>query len=160
VREYCISTIREYHTGGLRFAVNLAHYERAMQASPRRTTAQLVQLYRQLVQNDQMRRSVALEWLRRRYPADAKAEMQRIVPHTELWFSIVDRVEPRLGAIARMNVEAIGSAAGCSSCGDPADDFLIVNGAEAMPGVPSLRLCPDCVAIRSGFGEIFAPIDD
>lgn len=160
MREYCISTIREYHTGGLRFAVNLAHYERAMQTSPRRTTAQLVQLYLQLVQNDHMRRTVALEWLRRRYPADARAEMQRIVPHTELWFSIVDRVEPRLGAITRMNIEAAGSAAGCSSCGDPADDFLIVNGAEAIPGVPSLRLCPDCVAIRSGYGEIFAPIDD
>jgi hypothetical protein len=160
MREYCISTIREYHTGGLRFAVNLAHYERAMQANSRLTTAQLVQLYRQLVQNDHMRRTVALEWLRRRYPADAKGELQRIVPHTELWFSIVDRVEPRLGAIARMNIQAAGSAAGCSSCGDPADDFLIVNGAEAIPGVPSLRLCPDCVAIRRSFGEFFAPIDD
>ncbi|WP_062346013.1 YiiX/YebB-like N1pC/P60 family cysteine hydrolase [Novosphingobium sp. CCH12-A3] len=160
LRAYCISTIREFHTGGLRFAVNLAHYERAMQASPRRTTAQLVQLYRQLVQNDHMRRSVALEWLRRRYPADAKAEMQRIVPHTELWFSMVDRVEPQLGIIARINIEATGSAAGCSSCGDPAHDFMIVNGAKAMPGVPSLRLCPDCAAIRSGFGEILMPIDD
>ncbi|GGN43489.1 hypothetical protein GCM10011349_07640 [Novosphingobium indicum] len=160
IRGYCIATIREYHTGGLRFAVNLAHYERAMQANPRRTTAQLVQLYRQLVQNDHMRRTVALEWLRRRYPPDAKTELQRIVPHTEWWFSIIDRVEPRLGVIARMNIKAAGSAAGCSSCGDTADDFLIVNGAEAMPGVPSLRLCPDCVAIRSGYGEIFAPIDD
>jgi hypothetical protein len=160
IRRYCISTIREYHTGGLRFAVNLAHYERAMQAGPRQTTSQLVQLYRQLVRNDHMHRSVALEWLRRRYPTDAKAEMQRIVPHTELWFSIVNRVEPRLGAIARMNIEAASSAAGCSSCGDPADDFLVVNGDEAMPGVPSLRLCPDCVAIRTGFGEILAPIDD
>lgn len=160
MRGYCISTIREYHTGGLRFAVNLAHYERAMQASSRRTTVQLVQLYRQLVKNDHMRRSVALAWLRRRYPADAKAEMQRIVPHTELWFSIVDRVEPRLGVIARMNIEATGTTTGCSSCGDPAHDFLIVNGADAMPGVPSLRLCPDCVAIRSGYGEIFASIDD
>jgi hypothetical protein len=160
MRGYCISTIREFHTGGLRFAVNLTHYERAMQASPRQTTAQLVQLYRQLVQNDHMRRTVALEWLRRRYPADAKAELQRIVPHTELWFSIIDRVEPRLGAIARMNIEAAGSAAGCSSCGDPADDFLIVNSAEAMPGVPSLRLCSDCMAIRSGCGEISVPIGD
>lgn len=160
MREYCISTIREFHTGGLRFAVNLAHYERTMHASPRRTIFQLVQLYRQLLQNDHMRRTVALGWLQRRYPADAKAEMQRILPHTKLWFSIVDRVEPRLGVIARMNIEASGTAACCSSCGDPADDFLIVNGAEAMPGVPSLRLCPDCAGIRSGNGEILAPIGD
>lgn len=69
---------------------------------------------------------------------------------------MIDRIEPRLGAIARMNIEATGSAAGCPSGVDPADDFPIVNGAEAMPGVPSLRLCPDCVAIRSGYGEILA----
>lgn len=31
-----------------------------------------------------MWQSVALEWLRRLYPADAKAEMQRIIPYTDL----------------------------------------------------------------------------
>lgn len=160
MREYCISTIGQFHTGGMRFAVNLAHYKGTMHASPRRTTFQLVQLYRQLVQNDHMRRIVALGWLDRRYPADARAEMQCILPHTKLRFSIVDRVEPRLGMIARMNIEASGTAACCSSCGDPADDFQIVNGAEAMPGVPSVRLCLDCAGIRSGNGEILAPIGD
>jgi hypothetical protein len=160
LREYCVSTVREFHTGGLRFAVNLAHYEHSMQDRPRVTTAQLLYLYRQLVRNDHMRRTVALEWLRRHYPADAKSELQRIVPHSDHWFSIVDRVEPRLGAIARMNIEASGSVDGCFACGDPAEDYLIVNGAEAMPGVPSLRLCADCVGIRSGNGEIFAPLAD
>lgn len=160
MREYCIGVIGEFHIGGLRFAVNLAHYERTMGAGPRLTTAQLLHLYRQLVRNDHMRRTVALRWLRHHYPADAKSALQRIVPHSELWFSIIDRVEPRLGALARANIQSAGTDAGCSSCGDPADDYLIVNGAEAMPGVPSLRLCPDCVAIRSGYGEIFAPIED
>lgn len=160
MREYCVSTIGEYHTGGLRFAVNLAHYERSMQDRPRVTTAQLLCLYRQLVHNDHMRRTVALEWLRRHYPEDARSGLQRIVPHSEFWFSIVDSVEPRLAAVARMNIEANGRVDGCSSCGDPADDYLIVNGAEAMLGVPSLRLCPDCVGMRSGNGEIFAPLGD
>lgn len=96
----------------------------------------------------------------RHYPEDARSELQRIVPHSEHCFSIVDRVEPRLGVLARIYIEATGSVDGCSSCGDPADDYLIVNGAEAMPGVPSLRLCRDCVGIRSGNGEIFAPLGD
>ncbi|WP_150293601.1 YiiX/YebB-like N1pC/P60 family cysteine hydrolase [Sphingobium estronivorans] len=51
--EYCLSTIREFHTGGLRFAVNLAHYQRALEANGRTTTTQLVALYRQLVMGDQ-----------------------------------------------------------------------------------------------------------
>lgn len=160
MRQYCKDMIREFHTGGLRFAVNLAHYERTMEAEPRLTTVQLLQLYRQLVRNDHMLRMVALKWLRRHYPTDAKAALQRIVPHSEHWFSIIDRVEPRLGALARANIQSAGTDASCSSCGEPANDYLIVNGAEAMPGVPSLRLCPDCLAIRSGFGEIFAPIED
>lgn len=166
LREYCVSVVREFHTGGLRFAVNLAAYEDSMQDRPRVTTAQLLYLYRQLVQNHQlvhnhhMRRTVALEWLRRHYPEDAKSELQRIVPHSVHWFAIVDQFEPRLGAIARINIEASGGVDGCSACGDPAEDYLIVNGAEAIPGVPSLRLCADCVGIRSGNGEIFAPLAD
>ena len=28
-----------------------------------------------------------------------------------------------------------------------------MNAAAAMPGVRSLRLCPDCLAIRRSFGE-------
>jgi hypothetical protein len=160
LRDYCISTIREFHTGGLRFAVNLAHYERSVQIDRRRTTSLLVTLYRQLVRNDQARRDVALAWLRRYFPADAKRYLERIVPHSELWFSIVNRVEPRLGAIARMNIERMETDYGCSSCGDAADDYLLVNSAEAMPGVPSLRLCSDCIAIRRDGGEILVPIED
>lgn len=160
LREYCVGTIREFHTGGLRFAVNLTHYESAVQAGGGRTSAQLVALYRQLVRNDQTRRDVAFVWLRRYFPADAKRHLQRIAPHSELWFSIVDRVEPRLAAIARANIRCMGTDTGCSSCGDPAADYLLANSAEAMPGVPSLRLCSDCVAIRRGYGEILVPIDE
>jgi hypothetical protein len=34
-----------------------------------------------------------------------------------------------------------------------------LNAAEAMPGVPSLRLCRDCVFIRKGFGEVLEPVN-
>ncbi len=124
LREYCISTIREFHSGGLHHAGNLAHYERAVQGEQRLTTVQLVALYQQLVRNDQARRIAALTWLQRYFPAEAKAHMQRIAPHSELWFSIIDRVEPRLGLIARMNIACMGTNTGCSSCGNPADDYL------------------------------------
>lgn len=160
LRAYCISTIREFHTSGLRYAVNLTRYKRAIQAELRRTIVQLVVLYQQLTRNDQARRDTALAWLRRYFPEDAKCHLQRIAPHSELWFQIVDQVEPRLGAIARANILRFGTDKGCSSCGDPADDYLLVNSAEAMPGVPSLRLCPDCVQIRRRGGEILVPIDD
>jgi hypothetical protein len=160
LREYCMNTIREFHTGGLRYAVNLTHYERAVQVERRRTTAQLAALYRQLVRNDQARRDAALAWLQLHFPEDAKRHLQRIAPHSEFWFWIVDRVEPRLGAIARASIRCMGTDKGCSSCGDPADDYLLVNSAEAMPGVPSLRLCSDCVQIRRAGGEILVPIDD
>jgi Permuted papain-like amidase enzyme, YaeF/YiiX, C92 family len=119
LRGYCISTVREFHTGGLRYAVNLAHYERHVQADRRETTAQLLLLYRQIVRNDQMRRDAALAWLRRYFPADAKRYLQRIVPHSELWFSIVDRVEPRLGALARANNRSSGTDAGCRPVAAP-----------------------------------------
>jgi hypothetical protein len=156
--EYCISTIREFHTGGLRFAVNLAHYQRALDANGRTATAQLVALYRQLVVHDQTRREVALAWLQRHHPEHAARHLQRIAPHSDLWFSIVDRVEPALGAIARFSIRRMGSTNVCSACGDPAADYRLVNAAEAMPGVPSLRLCSDCVAIRGGGGEILEPM--
>jgi hypothetical protein len=93
------------------------------------------------VRNDQQRREVALAWLKRHHPDQAASELERIVPHSEHWFSIIDRAEPQLGQIARMSIKAMGSADVCSSCGDPADDYRLVNAAEAMPGVPSLRLC-------------------
>ncbi|MCW2365868.1 hypothetical protein M2341_001315 [Sphingobium sp. B7D2B] len=160
LHSYCVSTIREAQSGGFRYAVNLTHYRAAFDTSKRETTGQLVALYERLVWNDQMRRETALTWLRRHFPEDAKNELERILPHSQLWFSMVDRVEPRLGAIARLSIQSLGSDEICSSCGEPADDYRLVNGAEAMPGVPSLRLCSDCLGIRRGGGEVLEPFDD
>lgn len=158
LREYCIGTIREFHTGGLRFAVNLVHYRRTLCDENRQTTAQLVELYERLLHNDQKRRDVALAWLRRHFPEDAKHNIERIVPHSEQWFSIIDRVEPALGQIARKSTIGMKSPDVCSTCGDPAQDYLLINAAEMMPGVPSLRLCTDCLGIRRARGEILDPL--
>lgn len=160
LRDYCIGTIREFHSGGLRYAVNLVHYRGELPANNRQTTAQLVALYERLVHNDQLRRDTALAWLRRHFPDDAQNNLERIVPHSEQWFSIVDRAEPALGQIARLSIDRMKSLEVCSSCGDPAEDYLLVNAAEMMPGVPSLRLCVDCVGIRRAGGEILKPLWD
>ena len=160
LRRYCVETIREAYTGGIRFAVNLAYYQDALRDSPRETLRLLVKLYDTLVRNDEKRREVARAWLLRNYPDDVKQYMERVEPHSDMWFSIVDRVEPNLGMMARHAIAQEKSKEVCSSCGDePACDYRIINSAEAMPGVPALRLCDDCHRIRIGFGEKFELLD-
>ena len=158
LRSYCVSTISEFHTGGLRFASNLVHYRERCRTAFRETWVQLLTLYEQLVRNDALRRTAALEWLERHFPQDVERHLERIVPHSELWFSIIDRVEPPLGQLARLSIRHMGSPDICCACGDPAEDYVLVNNAEMMPGVPSLRLCADCLAIRRAAGEILEPL--
>jgi len=159
MRAYCVGTIREYYSGGLRFSVNLAHYEASQQESPRETVSLLIDLYQTLVRDDERRIETARQWLAKHFPEDVDQHLEWIEPHTPLWFWIVDRVEPRLGASARLSITREHSEEVCSSCGDPAKDYRILNPAEAMPGVPSLRLCGDCVFIRKGFGKVLEPVN-
>ena len=153
LRAYCIDTIRDAYSGGVRFAVNLTHYQVAQNESARETLALLIGLYEILVHNHEVRVETARAWLFRHHPADVAAHMERVVPHSEQWFSIVNRVEPNMGVIALHSILSAKSTEVCSSCGDPARDYRLANAADAMPGVPSLRLCEDCVEIRRGFGE-------
>src|SRR3546814_13748087 len=81
----------------------------------RRRSPTIVALYERLVRNGQLRRHTALAWLRRHFPDDAKNHLERIVPHSEQWFSIGDRVEPAPHEIARS----------LFPCGDPAEDYQI-----------------------------------
>ncbi|MCA0418594.1 MAG: hypothetical protein LCH80_07720 [Proteobacteria bacterium] len=158
LRGYCIDTVREFHTGGLRFSVNLVHHRSQLHANERRATALLVDLYEQLVRTNALRCSVALGWLRQHFPHEADRHLEKIQPHSPLWFSIVDRVQPTLGIVARASIAAAGSVSVCSSCGDPAHEYILMNAAETMPGVPSLSLCSDCIEIRRSGGEILDPI--
>ncbi|TWB45811.1 YiiX/YebB-like N1pC/P60 family cysteine hydrolase [Nitrospirillum pindoramense] len=156
IRTYCIQTIKEGYTGNLRFATTLAEYKRIQARHRRKTFNLLINLYEELVKLDQVRRETALQWLRSHFPADAATHLETIIPHSEIWLSIVEQVEPNLHALAKRTIAA-GDIGGCSTCGDPARDYRLVNNAEAMPGVPSLRLCDDCVGIRRGYGEILEP---
>ncbi|MER8954372.1 hypothetical protein NKH98_16855 [Mesorhizobium sp. M0833] len=158
LRDYCIGTVREAYSGKIRFAVNLVLLRALHVQYPRESLRLEVELYDTLVRNDQMRREVAYTWLSKHYPDDLKRHMEQIEPHSALWYSIVDRIEPTLAALSRNSVEREGEATVCSSCGDqPTLDYRLVNGAETMPGVPSLRLCEDCIEIRRGMGNVLVP---
>ncbi|MER9336785.1 hypothetical protein NKJ06_22765 [Mesorhizobium sp. M0293] len=158
LRDYCIGTVREAYSGNIRFAVNLVLL-RALHAQYPRVSLRLeVELYETLVRNDQMRREIAYAWLSKHHPNDLQRYMEQIEPHTAYWYSIVDRVEPHLAALSRQAVERGGGTIVCTSCGDqPTVDFRVGNGAETMPGVPSLRLCEDCIEIRRGMGNVLVP---
>lgn len=150
VRDYCIGTVKEAYSGGIRFAINLVQLRVLLRQHPRQSFCLKIALYETLIRNDQNRREVAYDWLHRHYPDLLKQHMEEIEPHTPYWWSVIDRVEPQLAALSRRQAfVSEGRIDVCSSCGDqPASRYRVVNGAETMPGVPSLRLCDDCVGIR------------
>lgn len=158
IREYCIGTVREAYSGGVRFSINLIQLQMLENQHGGQSFRLLVDLYETLVLNDQIRREVACAWLSKHYPDDLKRHLEQIEPHSAYWYSVVDRVEPKLAALSRIVVTAEGSPEVCSSCGDrPAISYRVANGAQAMPGVPSLRLCSDCIEIRRGMGNVLMP---
>lgn len=149
LREYCIGTVSAAYSGGLRFAINLAQLKELERQHPRESFRLEIRLYEILVRNDQTRREVAYNWLLNHYPEELKEHMEQIEPHTAHWYNIIDRVEPKLAAISRHAIATEGSVEVCCSCGEqPALDYRLANAAETMPGVPSLRLCSDCIAVR------------
>lgn len=156
--DYFIYTVKEAYTGGARFAVNLVQLQALQQQHPRRSFTLEIALYETLVRNDQNRREVAFDWLQRHHPDLLKQHMEEIEPHTPYWWSVIDRVEPNLGTISRLAVTSAGRNDVCSSCGDhPAHSYRLVNAAETMPGVPSLRLCDDCLEVRGNMGQVLTP---
>jgi len=158
LREYCIGTVKEAYSGGVRFAINLSHMQILHKQHPRVSFNLLLELYETLTINDQARREVACAWLSKHYPHDLKQHLEQIEPHSSHWYSIVDCVEPALAALSRQVVDSEGRLDVCSSCGDqPAVAYRLMNGAETMPGVPSLNLCEDCIQIRSAMGNKLAP---
>lgn len=157
-QKYCINTVKEAYSGGVRFAINLIEFRLLQRQYPRESFRLLIELYETLVQNDQSCREVAYDWLKGHYPDQLKQHMEEIEPHTPYWWRVIDRVEPQLAALSRRAVASKGRTDVCSSCGDqPASLYRLVNGAETMPGVPSLRLCDGCIEIRRGMGNVLVP---
>lgn len=155
---YCIGTVKEAYTSGFRYAINLTQLIALNDRYPRSSFSLEIELYQKLTLHEEIRREVAYGWLLKNSPEDLKRNMEQIEPHSAYWYSIIDRVEPRLAALSRIVVDAEGSVDVCSSCGDqPARPYRLANSAETMPGVPSLRLCDECVEIRRDMNNVLVP---
>jgi hypothetical protein len=83
------------------------------------------------------------------------------IPHTEEWFAALERFNPHQAAMTRQILELAGRADVCSVCGDaPATDFEVVRDGLPRDAVASIRLCADCLAIRTrNIGERLAPLN-
>jgi hypothetical protein len=154
LRQYCIGTVSEAYSGGARYGANLALYLDAHKTVKRETFQLLITLYETLVRNDELRTEVAQAWLETYFPDDLAKHMERVEPHSPQWFDIVDRVQPLLGVGARAAIASEKSVFVCVICGDePIRDYRLRNQGTPFKGVPSLRLCEDCVAIRRASGD-------
>ena len=155
---YCIGTVREAYSGGTRFAMNLATIKSRHAQHPRNSFILEIELFRTLVLAHQARREVAVTWLQKHYPTALAKNMEQIEPHSGGWFYIVDRVEPKLAALARQAIRSEEAQRVCTACGDqPATAYRIANEADVCPGAPSLYLCDDCIHIRRKMGNRLEP---
>lgn len=77
-------------------------------------------------------------------------------PHTPAWFDAMEAQNPHQVAQTRRVIALAGKADVCSVCGDePAADYQIDPAIAVAGAVSSLRLCDDCLEIRSYAGERF-----
>ncbi len=77
LRGYCQGMIAEAVSGGQRYRTMLEHHRLSQRLAPRQTTAQLVELYRQMVENDVRLRDTARTWLERHFPDDVAIYLER-----------------------------------------------------------------------------------
>ena len=86
--------------------------------------------------------------------------MQYILkPHSPEWFDALQASDPAKAAHTRQIIELAGSDAVCSVCGDdPAADYKLEAVKLLDNTVLTLRLCNDCLKIRSDQGENFVPM--
>ena len=84
--------------------------------------------------------------------------IHRLKPHSPEWFTALKRFDSRQAEQTAQMIKMAGSAEVCSVCGDdPARDYEIVKPAPVDGSVATIRLCSDCVEIRSDGGEGFVP---
>jgi hypothetical protein len=80
IRNFCRAMIAETTSGGQRYRTMLEHHQQSHRLVPRQTTFQLVELYDQLVRNDELLRSTAREWLERHHSEDVDTYLEQWPP--------------------------------------------------------------------------------
>ncbi|HXP23761.1 MAG TPA: hypothetical protein VN807_06450 [Candidatus Sulfotelmatobacter sp.] len=72
-------------------------------------------------------------------------------PHSPEWFAALEAFEPAQALATRRILEFAGQADVCSVCGDdPARDYKLVGASFPENAVATIRLCDDCLNIRTG----------
>lgn len=78
-------------------------------------------------------------------------------PHSQEWFSELEKVNPGQAAQTRQIIQMAGSNDVCSICGDEESNDYKLDSEDT--NVSSLRLCDDCLGIRKSMhGENFVPL--
>lgn len=159
LRDYCIFTVKTAYSGEIRFAENLVQLQGFEKQYPRKSFCLEINLYQTLVKNSQNRREIAYGWLESHYPDQLCQYMEEIKPHTPEWLTVIERVQPRLALEVRELFHVFrGNINYCTSCRSQlASAYRLVNGAETVPGVPSLRLCECCLKFYTNSGFALMP---
>ena len=81
-------------------------------------------------------------------------------PHTPEWFQALESVNPMQATQTRQLIASAGRDDICTTCGDEVSAEYRIAGEEAAQSpVSTLRLCGDCVKIRSDlYGERFVAL--
>jgi len=87
--------------------------------------------------------------------------MRYLEPHSAEWFAALESDQPVQATLTRRHVAAAGTVEICSLCGSAsARDYWVVARKTDPSPVPTLRLCADCVGVRTTvFGQKLLPIN-
>lgn len=158
IENYCNSVLSTAANGGERYHINKAGYLVLMNEHKLDTFLLLSSLYETLADLDMCRFQVAKEWLNARKP-QTEVPDPYLVPHSPEWFAALKEWNPYQAQASRAIVDLAGKVDVCSVCGDePAADYKLDEERPPLGSVRSLRLCDDCLRIRTEAGESFSPL--
>ena len=160
--EHSETIIRDYESNVARFLVNLRGYEHLVDAYQLKTFRQQRDLQQSMLNLHRTRYEVASAWLSQNVqgwtsPLDS---LSRLVPHSDEWFAAVDASNPIQAAQVRHAIAAMERKDVCSVCGDdPARDYRMLQSDEPIGAVLTIRLCDDCLKIRTtSLRKTFVPM--
>lgn len=160
IDEYCWAVLENEKLGPNRYAVNREGYVLFARRSGLHFFRLLAELYEELLVLHRTRVDTARKWLECNGHIVATPNSV-LRPHTPEWFAALEIWDPPTAAMSRIAVESVGSLDVCSVCGDePASDFRLVLRQRPANGPDTLRLCDDCLKIRSQNGESFVRLPD
>jgi hypothetical protein len=150
---YCQSVLTDEGNGPNRYVTNRAGYAWFAARYQLRFFDLMLRLYNTLTSLHRKRVDVATQWLEshRNLAPQIKPVLR---PHTPQWFTALELWDPNQAGHTRSVIEAAGSSAVCSICGDtPAKDYRLGESDRPPYGVDTFRLCRDCFGNQVTAGQ-------